>query len=93
MKPTLFGTKYPIVCAPMFQVSDIKLALAVANEGCLPTFHSRDLTQILEYKSITNSNKFGIFVELIGHPRETYILDFLKHINPQIQILRSSPVI
>jgi len=34
---TTFNTKYPIMCAPMNGVSEHKLAIAVANAGCLPS--------------------------------------------------------
>jgi NAD(P)H-dependent flavin oxidoreductase YrpB (nitropropane dioxygenase family) len=33
-----FNTKYPILAAPMNRVSDAKLAVAVANAGCIPSF-------------------------------------------------------
>ena len=33
----LFNSKYPIICSSMNQVSDPKLAIAVANAGCVPS--------------------------------------------------------
>jgi NAD(P)H-dependent flavin oxidoreductase YrpB (nitropropane dioxygenase family) len=36
MKTGLLQCKYPIICAPMNQVSDLTLALAVWRTGCMP---------------------------------------------------------
>jgi NAD(P)H-dependent flavin oxidoreductase YrpB (nitropropane dioxygenase family) len=55
----ILETKYPIVCAPMFGVSDINLALAIAEAGCFPTFV--DLETAEQYLKETGSNKFSLF--------------------------------
>jgi len=38
MNSSVFSTQHPIVCLPMNGVSDLKLAIAVAESGCLPSF-------------------------------------------------------
>lgn len=40
MHQTFFNSKYPIICAGMNRVSDIKLALAVRHAGCYPSLVS-----------------------------------------------------
>lgn len=37
MHQSFLPCKYPIICAPMNQVSDLTLALAVHNAGCMPS--------------------------------------------------------
>jgi hypothetical protein len=85
MKSSIFGTKYPIVCAAMLAVNDLKLALAVSNAGCFPTFHlDPDKWQdIRDFASITGSNKFGLFYVFNENPRlHSKILEFIKEMNP-----------
>ena len=60
----MLGTRYPIICSPMFQVSDLKLALAVHEAGCFPTFIHNDLESAYLFKKITGSNNFSIFLGL-----------------------------
>jgi NAD(P)H-dependent flavin oxidoreductase YrpB (nitropropane dioxygenase family) len=35
--PNIFISENPIVCLPMYLVSDLKLAMAIANNGCIPS--------------------------------------------------------
>ena len=61
-KYPMFGTKYPIVCSPMFMVSDLNLGLAVYQAGCFPTFV--DIQTAARFKEITGSSEFSIFFTL-----------------------------
>ena len=69
----IFNTRYPIICAPMFQLSDCNLAVAVYNAGCFPTFtlptfefgfDARNFNEVQKFIDITGSNNFSIFSEL-----------------------------
>ena len=40
MHQKFFNSKYPIICAGMNRVSDVKLALAVKQAGCYPSLVS-----------------------------------------------------
>jgi hypothetical protein len=69
----IFGAKYPIVCAPMYQISDANLAVAVYNAGCFPGFimptFGFDSTKFIEPKkfiNITNSQNFTIFTDIFS---------------------------
>jgi len=77
----IFNTKYPIVCAPMNQVSDFNLAMAVAEEGCFPTFVVFNLSEVIKYKKATGSTNFSIFLDLKYMTEEE--CEIIKDINPK----------
>jgi hypothetical protein len=84
----IFGTKYPIVCAPMFQINDCNLALAVHNSGCLPSFimptFGFDYPKFVEPKKfieISGSNNFNMLVNIFG----------LSDVEYQNKVLRYNP--
>lgn len=52
----MFDTKYPIVCAPMFKVSNINLAIAARNAGCLPSFTNGYLSDAQQYSEQFDDN-------------------------------------
>ena len=69
----IFNTKYPIVCAPMYQLSDCNLAVAVYNSGCFPTFtlpafefgfDFKYFNEVQKFIDITGSNNFSIFIDI-----------------------------
>ena len=49
-----FPSKYPIICAGMNTVSDLKLALAVAEAGCYPSFVAFNYFTIVEGRFVHN---------------------------------------
>lgn len=51
----IFNTKYPIACMAMNQVSDVPLAIAVRNAGCLPSL------SIFNYYAKTGIISLGLF--------------------------------
>jgi NAD(P)H-dependent flavin oxidoreductase YrpB (nitropropane dioxygenase family) len=54
----IFDSRYPIVCSAMNQVSDLKLALAVHQVGCVPSFLDNDISQARQFISTAESHKF-----------------------------------
>jgi hypothetical protein len=47
-----FSSKYPIICAGMNTVSDLKLALAINEAGCTPSFVAYNYFAIIEGKFV-----------------------------------------
>lgn len=65
----------------MNQVSDFNLAIAVAEEGCFPTFVVFNLQEVVKYKKATGSTNFSIFVDLKYLTEEES--NIIKDINPK----------
>jgi NAD(P)H-dependent flavin oxidoreductase YrpB (nitropropane dioxygenase family) len=87
MNHNIFGTRYPIICSPMFQVSNVELPVAVSAAGCLPIFHIMYKSHIADFKTITNNSKFGVFIDVTFNYNIKYtndVLQFLVEINPVV---------
>ena len=99
MNTNVFSTKHPIVCLPMNSVSDLKLAIAVAKAGCLPSlfldnFGSVDnLVQGLEHfqKTIGNCNLLLTLTEPMFTQNKLEIIKTILRFNVSfIEILQLS---
>lgn len=94
----IFNTKYPIVCAPMFQINDCNLALAVYNAGCFPTFafptvgfDSKKFAEVQKFINITNSQNFSIFMDIKLLDKDNFdYVKIVKHSPKFIEIGTSS---
>lgn len=90
----IFGTKYPIVCAPMNQLSDSNLAVAVFNAGCFPTFvlnrnskfDSTKFDEIKKFTDITNNQNFSILADIFSLTEENNISRLIKYNSKFIEI-------
>lgn len=61
MHREFINSKYPLICAPMNRVSDLKLAVAVYNAGCYPSLVADNYSNLDELES-----DIQLFVDLAG---------------------------
>ncbi len=85
----LFSCRYPIVCAPMNQVSDVGLAIAVHNAGAFPSLSIPNYIkngrfdtdaykrELLVYKEATGSNNLLLSIGSVLLLHDAVILPFL----------------
>ena len=80
---SFFPSRYPIMCAVMNQVSDLRLALAVHEAGAMPSLMS-NLIIGHENRDDRLHNLLNEFSKLTGHANIVLQLDHLDLKNPKI---------
>jgi NAD(P)H-dependent flavin oxidoreductase YrpB (nitropropane dioxygenase family) len=76
----MFNSRYPIVCSPMNGVSDLKLAVACAQAGIVPSLFLHPFTNIGDFsKSVT---------EVLSHCSNIHVSSSLKDITTNADLIK-----
>lgn len=76
----MFNSRYPIVCSPMNGVSDLKLAIACAQAGIVPSLFLHPYTNLADFsKSVT---------EVLSHCSNIHVSSSLKDITTNAELIK-----
>lgn len=76
----MFNSRYPIVCSPMNGVSDLKLAIACAQAGIVPSLFLHPYTNLADFsKSVT---------EVLSHCSNIHVSSSLKDITINAELIK-----
>jgi enoyl-[acyl-carrier protein] reductase II len=76
----MFNTSYPIVCSPMNGVSDLKLAVACAQAGIVPSLFLHPFTNLDDFsKSVT---------EILANGPNIHVSSSLKDITTNAELIK-----
>lgn len=76
----MFNSRYPIVCSPMNGVSDLKLAIACAQAGIVPSLFLHPFTNLDDFsKSVT---------EVLSHCSNIHVSSSLKDITTNAELIK-----
>lgn len=76
----MFNSRYPIVCAPMNGVSDLKLAIACAKAGIVPSLFFHSFTNLDDFsKSVT---------EILSYGPNIHVSSTLKDITTNAELIK-----
>jgi len=76
----MFNSRYPIVCSPMNGVSDLKLAVACARAGIVPSFFLHPFTNLDDFsKSVT---------EILSYGPNIHVSSSLKDITTNAELIK-----
>lgn len=76
----MFNSLYPIVCSPMNGVSDLKLAIACAQAGIVPSLFLHPFTNLDDFsKSVT---------EVLSHCSSIHVSSSLKDITTNAELIK-----
>ena len=76
----MFNSRYPIICSPMNGVSDLKLAIACAQAGIVPSLFLHPFTNLDDFsKSVT---------EVLSHCSNIHVSSSLKDITTNAELIK-----
>jgi len=76
----MFNSRYPIVCSPMNGVSDLKLAIACAQAGIVPSLFLHPFTNLDNFsKSV---------IEVLSHCSNIHVSSSLKDITTNAELIK-----